>query len=359
VLLFLLTLLWFIYRKEARSNVLTSAVIIGAFALVALVPYFRLLSQRSQTTDHYMVLVRTHTPDLFRFTEILGALVLFAVIFGVRKGRLELRSAAVLFILACAITPFIVLNQQVLTGRSLQPFHFDQFALSYMVLVAAVIVDALWWKLLKRRAILSIALSLVVGVSLAAKTTKVNSSQNHTTDASLPLFAALQVNMRQNPSTGSVLFDRTLLAAVAPTYTSSLRLLWSPYGFTYGSVTQQEDNERLFQYFYYLGVDEKRLEELLKGILYRAGLFGLHRVNPTLTAKFDPVRQDEIQAAIKRYSEYKRQFTREESERWPLSYVVLTANRNYDLSNLDRWYERDAGQAVGDSVIYRVRQKSF
>ena len=358
VLLFLLTLLWFIFRKEARSNVLKSAAIIGSIALVALVPYFQMLSQRSRTTDHYMVLVRTHAPDLFRFTEILGALILVAVVFGVRKGRLDLRSPAILFVAACAITPFIVLNQQVITGRSLQPFHFDQFALCYMVLVAAVIVDALWWKLLTRRAVLSIALSLVVGVSLAAKTRKVNSAQNHTTDAALPMFAVLQEDLRRNPSNAFVLFDRTLLAAVSPTYTSSLPLLWSPYGFTYGSVTQQEDSERLFQYFYYLGVDEKRLEELLKGNLYRAGLFGLHRVNPTLTAKFDPVRQDEIHAQIQRYSQYRQQFSQIEANKWPLSYVVSTANRNYEFSNLDRWYERDSGQRVGDSVVYRVRRRS-
>jgi hypothetical protein len=227
-----------------------------------------------------------------------------------------------------------------------------------LVLIAAVIVDALWWKQLKKRAILWIALALVVGVSLAAKTTKVNSSQNHTTDAALPLLAAIQEDMRRIPSTGLVLFDRTLLAAVAPSYTSSLPLLWSPYGFTYGSVTQQEDNERLFQYFYYLGVDEKKLEDLLNGNLYRAALFGLHRVNPTLTQKFDPVTQAEIQAGIRQYSQYKRNFSQKEADKWPLSYVVLTADRNYDLSNLDRWYERDGGQRVGDSLIYRVRQRS-
>lgn len=358
VVLFILTLLWFIFRKENRSSVLKSAAIIGAFALVALVPYFQMLSQRSRTTDHYMVLVLTHAPDLFRFTEILSALILVAVVYGIRKGKLDLRSPAVLFVVACATTPFIVLNQQVLTGRSLQPFHFEQFALSYMVLVAAVIVDALWWRLLTRRAILSIGLSLVIGVSLAAKTTKINSPQNHTTDAALPIISAIEEDVRRgNPSTGSVLFDRTLLSAVSPTYSSSLLPLWSPYSFTYGSVTPQEDNERLFQYFYYLGVDEKKLEELLKGNLYRAGLFGLHRVNRTLTQQFVPVTQDEIQAQISRYSQYKQQFSRENAEKWPLSYVVLTANRNYDLSNLDRWYERDGGQLVGDSAIYRVRRR--
>jgi len=199
---------------------------------------------------------------------------------------------------------------------------------------------------------------LVVGGSLAAKTTKVNSSQNRTTDAAIPLFAAINEDVRQNRSTGSVLFDRTLLAAVAPSYTSSLPLLWSPYGFTYGSVTQQEDRERLFQYFYYLGVGEKKLEDLLKGNLYRAALFGLHRVNPTLTENFVPVTQAEIESEIREYSRYKQQFSQKEAGLWPLSHVVLTANRNYDLSNLDKLYERDGGQRVGDSIIYRVRLRS-
>jgi hypothetical protein len=358
-LLFILTLLWFIFNKEARPTALKAAAIIAAFYLVAIVPYLQMLSQRSRTTDHYMILVLTHAPDLFRFTELLGALILAAIVYGNRKGRLNLRSPGVLFAAACAFTPFIVLNQQILTGRSLQPFHFDQFALSYLVLVAALIIDSLWSRQITRRSILWIGLSLVVGVSLAAKTTKVNSSENHTIDAAIPLFTVIQEDVRRNPSSGSVLFDRTLLAAVAPSYTSSLALLWSPYGFTYGSVTQQEDNERLFQYFYYLGVDERKLADLLKGNLYRAGLFGLHRVNPTLTQKFVPVTQHEIEARLGDYSQYKRQFSQKEAEKWPLSYVVLTAQRNYDLSNLDRWYERDAGQRVGEWVIYRVRQRSW
>ena len=358
-LLFILAVLWFIFHKESRPNVLKVVAIIVAFTAIAIVPYVQMLSRISRTTEHYMILVRTHAPDLFRFTELLGALVLAAIVYGNRKGRLDVRSPAVLFAAACALTPFIVLNQQILTGRSLQPFHFDQFALSYLVLIAAVITDSLWSRQITRRAILWIAFSLVVGVSLAAKTTKVNSSENHTIDAAIPLFTAIQEDVRRNPSTGAVLFDRTLLAAVAPSYTSSFALLWSPYGFTYGSVNQEENAERLFQYFYYLGVDEKKLEDLLKGNLYRAGLFGLHRVNPTLTQKFVPVTQDEIQARIRDYSRYKQQFSQKEVDKWPLSYVVLTAQRNYDLSNLDRWYERDAGQRVGDSVIYRVRQRSW
>lgn len=32
---------------------------------------------------------------------------------------------------------------------------------------------------------------------------------------------------------------------------------------------------------------------------------------------------------------------------------ILSAGSNFDLTNLDRWYERDAGEQVGDYVLYR------
>jgi hypothetical protein len=354
-LLFIVTVLWLMFHKEARWNVLKVAAIIGGAGVIALVPWFRLLSQRSHTIDHDQALLLTRAPDLFRFTEILGALILAAVAYGVRKKRLELRSPAVLFIAGCAITPFIVLNQQVITGRSLQPFHYEQFILSYLVLVAAVILDTLWWKQLTRRAVLCIALAFVIGISLAAKASKVHSSQNHTVDAAIPLLTTLEEDVKSAPSKGYLLFDRTLLAASAPSYTSSLHLLWSPYTYTYGSVSPQEDNERLFQYFYYLGVDERKLLTLLEGRLYRAALFGLHRVNKTLTQKFVPVTRAEIQDQIDHYSRYKESFSQTQAELWPLSHVVVAADGQYDLSNLDRWYERDSGQRFGNAIVYRVR----
>ena len=356
-LLFSLTCLWVIFYKENRFKLLKVVAIIACIAMPALIPYVQLISQRSTLIDENHALLFTRSPDLFRFTEILGAVLLGGLFYGVRKRRLELKSPIVLFAAALAVTPFIVLNQQVLTGRSLQPFHFEQFILSYMVLVAVVIIDSLWWKQLTKRAIWFVAIALVVGVSLAAKTSKVNSAQNHTIDTAIPLLVTIEADVRANQMPGYVLFDRTLLDAAAPSYTSSLNLLWSPYAYTYGSLSQHEANERLFQYFYFLGVNEKKLEELLAGNLYRAALFGWHRVNPSLTENFRPVTQDEIQAQITEYSTYKQEFSQKQAGQWRLSHVVVTADRNYDLSNLDRWYERDGGQRIGDSVLYRVTRK--
>ena len=354
-LFFVLVILWLMFHEEARLNVIKIATIVGGIATVALIPYFYLLSKRSATIDHDQALLLTHAPDLFRFTEMLGAAILVVLAYGVRKKRLDLKSPSVMFTAACGITPYVVLNQQVLTGHSLQPFHYEQFILSYLVLVGAVILDTIWWKQLSRRPVLWTAVALVVGITLAVKTSRVHSSANHTIDSAIPLFARLESDVNSSPAQGYLLFDRTLVAASAPSYTSSLHLLWSPYTYTYGSVSPGEDSERLYQYFYYLGVDERKLATLLEGRVYPAALFGLHRVNKTLTHKFIPITQAEIQQQIHRYSHYKQTFSPAQAELWPLSHVIVAAEGRYDLSNLDRWYERDGGERIGTSIVYRVR----
>jgi hypothetical protein len=39
----------------------------------------------------------------------------------------------------------------------------------------------------------------------------------------------------------------------------------------------------------------------------------------------------------------------------PLTYAVIPADINFDFSNIDRWYERDAGERAGAYVLYRLK----
>ena len=121
-------------------------------------------------------------------------------------------------------------------------------------------------------------------------------------------------------------------------------------------MSGNEESERLFQYFYYLGIDTPTLERRLSsGSLFRGAVFGLPRVNKTLTQEFQPISQQEIRLQVEAYSSYVKGFSKEQAKRWPLAYVVLAQERSYDLSNLDRWYVRDGGELVGNSIVYRVR----
>ena len=351
---FCFTLVWLVARPVERRHVIKCAVVCGGLMIAALVPFFRLLSLRSPTTDHDQVLVLTRAPDLFRITEILGFLLLCAVAYGVHRRIVRWADPAILLIVSIAILPFIVLNQQIITGRSLQPFHYEQFTLNYLILIGIVVIDRQLWGLLLKRPAFSVVLILIIGTVLAVKASREYLAQNITRDEAIPVFNRIEERRVGESTSGAALFDATLLAASAPA-SCSVPVLWSPYTYTYGTITPAEDNERLFQYFYFLGVDEHNFERIItNGLLYQAALFGLHRVNSALTRDFKPITREEIEGQVRSYAEYRRGFTKEHAQRWPLSFVILSDELVYDLSNLDRWYSRDTGERFKGSLLYRV-----
>src|SRR4030095_6458566 len=81
----------------------------------------------------------THRPDLFRFPELIAVLTLVVLLVGVMRGALVWRYERVLFIAALAITTIGVFNQQILTGRSLQPFHYEWFIGNYCAGLALIL----------------------------------------------------------------------------------------------------------------------------------------------------------------------------------------------------------------------------
>jgi len=92
------------------------------------------------------------------------------------------------------------------------------------------------------------------------------------------------------------------------------------------------------------------------GLKYaRAAIFGHERIIPGLNLHFEPIKDEEIEQAIREYQIYIDSFSREETLKRPLAYAVLLAEDNFDFTNLDRWYERDTGERVGDYVLYRLR----
>src|SRR5712671_7610801 len=92
--------------------------------LGALAPYALLLSRRSGTIDSQYKMALSHTPDLLRIPEMLGLGIVVLIIFSALRGKVNWRTPETLFAASFALMPFVVFNQQVITGRSLQPFHY-------------------------------------------------------------------------------------------------------------------------------------------------------------------------------------------------------------------------------------------
>ena len=134
-----LTLLWLLLRPEGVWKDIKMLAVLGAGCLAALIPYAYLLSKRSQTMDDVQLLVLTHAPDLTRFPEYISYVVLLMLAAGVLMKVIALRDRSTLFALSLALTPLIVFNQQVITGRSLQPIHYQVFIGNYVAGLALIV----------------------------------------------------------------------------------------------------------------------------------------------------------------------------------------------------------------------------
>jgi len=371
--LFCIGLLWIIFRRPEWRKVVGILVTIGVFAAIALGPYLYLVSHRAANIDEQQSLIPTHRPDLSRIPEILGALILITLGMAVRRKKLELNNPRLIFSASLSLLPFAVFNQQIITGWTMQPYHYETFILNYAVLVGVVIAVALLRKPLPRRLLILVAtLSVLWGiieVSLPARLTFVPLAINN--ERMIPVllrlnelskvdgtFADLATANKPSPL---VFSPYIAVNSWLPTWTSQGTLL-DIGGLDLGHVSPAARKEFLYLHLYYSKVDGSALRKPFEGtatdvgLKYaRAAIFGHERIIPGLNLHFQPVKPEEIEQAIRDYQTYVDAFSREQALKRPLAYAVLLAEDKFDFTNLDRWYERDTGERVGDYVLYRLR----
>jgi hypothetical protein len=308
----------------------------------------------------------TRTPDLLRVPELIGATVLSALIIGVRRNRFAWRDQLVLLTASFALLPFVVFNQQLITDRSLQPLHYEQFIANYAALIAAVLAVSLLRRgrtpikphLLRIVALIACAWGLVeVGF-----TTEAFSTYNREHDDVVPIVQRI----KQTPpavddarSLPPMVFTPSIaLANNLPTY--SQPILWGTHVPNFPGISTDECQERAFQFYYFAGTSPDQLSQLLAANQFDAvnAIFGLERAVPVLTAHPVPLSTSEIDQAVARYAQYCASFSRERARRLPLGYAVVPVAQQIDLSNLDRWYEHDAGERIGAFTLYRLHLRS-
>lgn len=349
--LFCFAVLWLVARADDRRAAVRCMLTVASVSVAALVPYLYLLSQRAHTIDEDQALTFSRAPDVFRFTEIISLVVILVLMLHMRRRRIDWRAPSVLFVTACAVTPFVVFNQQVITGISLQAFHYEQFIINYVVLLSIVgMYHLIFWHL-KIRPIVWAAFAVGVGLVTALKDVHDNSALNIRRDRAKLIFEQLE----NSDSYGWVVFDNSLLATSALT-DSRVPQLWSPNMHIYGGIDDAERVERYYQYLYLLGVTPETFAHDLQNSAYvRVAVFGLQRVNSGLTQKFVPISDAEIRAQIESYTSYVNNFSQQQTSRWPLAYVITIGD--HDFTNLDRWYRRTPVEKHEECVVYEVRSK--
>lgn len=363
--LFAIALLWFVARREVTRKDFAVFGIIVTCAAVAVLPYALLLTRRAPTMDAAQLLTHSRAIVL-SLPVIIGAVVLLALAAAGWRRRLNWRDPAVVFAASFALLPAITFNQQVVTGLLLQPVHYGRYSANYASLLAAVLAGALIMRgqrsirrvpvrAIAFMAIAVFAWSLVENGVRTYRMRKDNSARDDAQRVAWRLRELARQPLQSSDANQSppVVFCANLWLADALPNEAPQPILWTPHLFVFSGSTATENRERLYRQLYYSGVDERQFATQAGSFSFlQLAVFGWERMNQKSYAP--PIAVSDVQQETQLYTTYIANFGAEHAASPRLGYVVVPAAGGPSLTNLDLWYTRNAGERIGDYVLYRV-----
>jgi len=369
------SIIWLVATKEGRIGALSTLGAVVVLMAVSLSPYFILISHRVHSTDQALALELTRSPDLLRLPELVGFVALLGLVYVVWRKNHGVTNETLVFTAALALTPFVVFNQQVIHGHSLQPFHYALLVVNYVAIAALFITLVLVCRTLNARGqkfsrgaiYVLVLLALLSGGYQSLMAGRRHSAPNFLRDSALPAMRQLAIMGRSGPGrsldTSSLVLCTDITIADALPTVAPQPVLWSPHMYQFPGTNPDEDREKLSFYLYFTdvpldGVDPMKYEELdTARRIYVSFLIGRGRFLRTLRSTWTPITPTEIKSALERYAEFISTMDRAHIARYPLTYVLTSSKENIDFTNLDKWYERDAGEPFKEFTLYRVRMR--
>lgn len=364
-----LVLLIFVVRPNGIWKGLRSLAMVGVGCLAVLIPYAYLLSKRSHTMDDIQLLVLTHMPDLTRVPEIIGYCVIAALAAAVLMKEASIKDKSVLFTASLALAVIAVFNHQVITGRSLQPIHYQVFIGNYvaglaLVLTLGIYLRPAFEKRSKAAMAFCAALACVAvgwGFVECYYTIRVLDEVNVSRDEALPAARRLAEMVKDDPLAHQrVVLDLDVMEADDLPTLAPVALLWTRHQEMFTTLTTEQSRERYYQLLYYQGVNGDDLADRMKhgDFVSIIALFGWGRHTDRLNADYKPLTYREIDAAAVVYQRYVDSFDPRGENAVRLDYLRLRDGSNQRLDAIDKWYQRDAGETVGKYRIYRLTPRS-
>lgn len=368
-----LVLVWLVARPDDWLRDFKAFLALAAACLIPLAVYAVMLSNRRQTMDDgVLLLVLTHKPDFGRVPELIGFAVAAMLILAVLIKAIGLRARSTLFALSLAFVPLAVFNQQVITGQSLQPIHYQVFIGNYVAAFALVLTLGILWrgigenypKLSNGLAISLAVITSIWGIVECHYTVRVLDDANIERDEAMPVARKLTelaaTDVPSPESRRAVVMPFSMIQGDDLPTVAPQAVLWARHQHVFASETWAENKEHYYQYLYYMNLDQAWLENSMKDgdFISIIALFGWGRHTDRLSADAKPLTFGEIEEEAHRFGEYRKNFGFEQASHPTLSYLVVPSDWNPDFTNLDTWYERDAGENFGKFTLYRVKLKS-
>jgi hypothetical protein len=360
-----LILAWVMERPASFKDDIRALLLLAGAWGVVLLPYMFLLTQRGESMDHVQLLAYTRMPDLNRVPEWIALATLLLLSVGLIRKSFSISEPSVLFLFALALVPFAVFNQQVITGRSLQPIHYQVFIGNYVAVLSLVVVVALLWRkqLGKGRTgpklICAAAMAVVItwGLVECHYTVRVLDEANVERDQALPVARRLEelANNDPDPHRSTVLSLDWVFADDLPSIAPQ-NILWARHQHVFAGLSWEESKERYYQQLYYQNWDERSLDYMLRNdVISMIALFGWGRHTDRLSVDSKPLTNGEVAEEVKKYGDYIRNFDKQRAANPTIRYVVVPNLGRTDLSRLEEWYELGEGEVIGAHTIYKAR----
>ncbi len=367
--LLVIAVLWMCANRLKDRDALLVFAIPTVLAAIALVPYSVLLSRRAPTVDAAQLLAHTRVP-VISFSVVIGLLVLLAMVIAVRTHRLQWRDPAFLFTASLGLLPAVCFNQQLVTGLLLQPVHYGRYSSNYVSLMAAFLASVIICRGKQKRLpatsvrnrILFLIVLTVFGWAIVESTVRSARLRNYSNSredgqrVARRLRELAVAGTAETNSQPEVVFCTDLQLANSLPNTAPQPILWSAHLFVFSGASALENRERLYQQLYYSGVAEQEFAALADTFSFlQLPLFGWERMNQVPYAR--AITSEDVRHETELYAEYITAFDATKAAAPTVGYLVTPAMGGPSLANFDRWYERDAGERIGDYVIYRTRMK--
>ncbi len=260
-----LLVLFLLMQKRWREVVRISSVFVGA--LVVAIPYGVNLYRASHFETYEEVSARfgvvlTHDPLFVGFT-VLAALAVFFILFPKEDKN------KYLFSLALLLTPFITMNQQILTGKILQADHYHWF---FHKPIAVIFVLISIFYLLERRgffnyrkifAILIITVSFATGIFVQA-TSYLYGRDSHdggSVATERQKYGPVVDWLNENTEKEEVVFANNETSHMVVIYTP-LNLFYHRVTFISLSATKERLLDGIFSFYRLRGVNENNVREV-------------------------------------------------------------------------------------------------
>lgn len=361
----------FVFKPENWQKNLKTLAALGVLSILTLIPYFFLLSNRATSTDHVQLLVYTRLPNLQRPPIILSLVALSLLAFAAWRKYQSAKDNRFIFAFALALVSIAVFNQQIITGRSLQPIHYQVFIVNYVSLAAFALAVFFVWRgrSLNFHKSSRLFLPLVAFLALCWGFAECYYNTWFLDEANAARDEAKFLGDRLTELAKTELFDEdgnrritlnlNLMQGDDQPTVAPQAVLWARHLHVFSGASWEENKERLYQFYYYAGVEASELERQLRerNVATIISFFGWGRHGRRLTPEYRPLSKAEIEAEVQNYAQFCANYNLEKAARNKISYVIVDFNYNQDFTNLDRWFERDEGERIGKFLLYRVKLK--